>query len=409
MALIIQKFGGTSVGTPERIKEVASKVAETRAQGHDIVVVVSAMNGETDRLIKMAHEIHKHPDPREYAVLVSTGEQVSISLLTMALIAKGCAARSYTGTQAQIRTDDDYKKARIIAIDREVLQHDISAGLVPVIAGFQGISGNGDITTLGRGGSDTTAVAVAAALNADECQIYTDVDGVYTADPRIVPDAKRLAEITFPEMLELASLGAKVMQQRAVEFAGQYKIPLRVLSSFAPGPGTLINFTEKGEDSLVVTGIACNRHEAQFTINTMSSAPEAQARILSTLAAENIDVDMLVQQALSAQTMNFMFTTHRDDYPKALTLIEKLESRIGTNQIIVDSAVAKISLVGMGLRSHTKTISTLFDSLSRHNIRTQLFAMSEMKASVIIGENNIEQSMRVLHTAYGLDKVGNNL
>lgn len=404
MALIVQKFGGTSVGTPERIQHVANKISATRALGHDVVAVVSAMNGETDRLIGLAKAIHHEPDPREYAVLVSTGEQVSIALLSMALMAKGCFARSYTGPQAQIQTDNDYKKARILAIDCAALKQDLSAGRVPVVAGFQGITGSGDITTLGRGGSDTTAVAIAAALNADECQIYTDVDGVYTADPRIVPNAKLLTEITFPEMLELASLGAKVIQERAVEFAGKYKVPLRVLSSFTEGPGTLINFCEGGE-KVAVSGIACNPHETQVTIKGMSAEPEVSAVIFAALAAHHIAIDMLVQQLLNTNTMNLAFTVHRDDHSKTLDILREIEKAIKTSDIVTDTAVAKISLVGMGLRSHPAMMSILFNSLSEHKIRTQLFTMSEIKASILVEEKNLTRSMHVLHTAYGLDKV----
>lgn len=405
MALIVQKFGGTSVGTPERIQHVANKISATRALGHDVVAVVSAMNGETDRLIGLAKAIHHEPEPREYAVLVSTGEQVTIALLSMALMAQGCFARSYTGPQAQIQTDNDYKKARILAIDCAALKQDLSAGRVPVVAGFQGITGSGDITTLGRGGSDTTAVAIAAALNADECQIYTDVDGVYTADPRIVPNAKLLTEITFPEMLELASLGAKVIQERAVEFAGKYKVPLRVLSSFTEGPGTLISFCESDHDKVVVSGITCNPHETQVTIKGMSAAPEVSAMIFAALAAHHIAIDMLVQQLLNTDTMNLAFTVHRDDHSKTLDILKEIKKAIKTNDIVTDTAVAKISLVGMGLRSHPAMMSILFNSLSEHKIRTQLFTMSEIKASILVEEKNLTRSMHVLHTAYGLDKV----
>ena len=313
MALIVQKFGGTSVGSLERIQQVAQKVAQTRAEGHNVVVVVSAMSGETDRLISLAKAINPQPDPREYATLVSTGEQVSMALVSMALLAEGCQARSYTGGQARICTNNQHKKARIMGIEADSLKADIALGYVPVVAGFQGIAANGDITTLGRGGSDTTAVALAAALGADECQIYTDVDGVYTTDPRIVPEARRLAVITFEEMLELASLGAKVLQIRSVEFAGKYNVPLRVLSSFEEGPGTLITFEQIGMEAPKVSGIAFNRDEAKLTLMGVPDKPGIAARILEPVSNAGIDIDMIIQNVAVDGIIDFTFTVHRDD------------------------------------------------------------------------------------------------
>jgi aspartate kinase len=404
MALIVQKFGGTSVGSLERIRQVAAKIMQARAQGHNVVAVVSAMSGETDRLINLAKTIHEQPEPREYAVLVATGEQVSIALLTMVLIAAGCPARSYTGIQAQIRTDQHYQKARILAIEPHVLQKDLLAGYVPVVAGFQGVTENGDITTLGRGGSDTTAVALAAALQADECQIFTDVDGVYTADPRIVPTAQRLAKITFPEMLELASLGAKVVQQRAVEFAGKYQVPLRVLSTFEEGSGTFISFAERGLEQPGVTGITYNRNEAKITLRIPQRA-EAIAHILMVLADAQIDIDMLVQQEVMPDIMEAAFTIARDDFTKALALLDSISAALKITQLTTHRKVAKISLVGIGLRSHPATISTLFKTLGTQNIAVQLTSMAEIKISILIEEQDVERCMCALHVAFGLEHV----
>lgn len=404
MALIVQKFGGTSVGNLERIQLVAEKIKYTRSQGHDVVVVVSAMSGETDRLITLAKTIHAQPDPREYAVLVSTGEQVSIALLTLALMAQGCPARSYSGAQAHIRTDAHHKKARILNIDDQILRNDLAAGLVPVVAGFQGISHDGDITTLGRGGSDTTAVALAAVLQADECQIYTDVDGVYTADPKVVPQAQRLDKVSFAEMLELASLGAKVVQQRAVEFAGKFQVPLRVLSSFNEGPGTLISFGEQGMEHPLITGIVLNQEVAKLTIPGLPQHAEIVADILATLSTEQIDVDMLSQQTTSAGSIDLTFTVSQDDYFKALTITQALGKTHQTKEIISHTKIAKLSLVGVGLRSHPAIISTLFRILGMQKISVHLITTSEIKASVLVDENDVERGAQALHTAFGLNK-----
>lgn len=405
MALIVQKFGGTSVGTLERIQQVATKIAQTRAQGHDVVAVVSAMSGETDRLINLAKAVQSEPDSREYAALVATGEQVSTALLALVLQSKGCAARSYTGGQAQIHTDDNHKKARILAIDAEPLRRELNAGYVPVVAGFQGIADNGDITTLGRGGSDTTAVAIAAALDADECQIFTDVEGIYTADPRIVPKAHMLSSISFEEMLEFSSLGAKVIQQRAVEFAGQHQVPLRVLSSFADGTGTLITFNNKNNVQPLVTGIAGSGREAQITIRRESQEPEVLAEILSLLAKELIEIDIFQQRA-TAEAVDLTFTMARDDYAKAWMILHPLMNELKMSHILGDEKISKISLVGLGLRSHPAIISTLFKCFGRYKIVTHLVSSSETRVSVVIEENDMERSMRALHTAYGLDDTG---
>lgn len=404
MALIIQKFGGTSVGNLERIQLVAEKIKNTRAQGHDVVVVVSAMHGETDRLINLAKTIHAQPDSREYAVLVATGEQVSIALLTLALMAQGCPARSYSGTQARIYTDTHHKKARILNIDDQLLRKDLAAGLVPVVAGFQGVSHDGDITTLGRGGSDTTAVALAAALQADECQIYTDVDGVYTADPRVVPEAQRIEKISFTEMLELASLGAKVVQQRAVEFAGKYHVPVRVLSSFHEGPGTLIDLGEPSMESPLITGIVINRDVTKLTISNLPQQAELIAEIIGALSAEQIEVDMLTQHSTTAGLMDLTFTISQEEALKAGDILKNLEKKYSIKEILTYSKVAKLSVVGVGLRSHPAIMSTFFKTLGIQKIAVHLVTTSEIKASVLINENDAEKGIQALHAAFGLNK-----
>lgn len=404
MALIVQKYGGTSVGTAERLHHVAAKIRQTRAQGHDVVVVVSAMSGETDRLIGLAKSIHEQPEPREYAVLVATGEQVSIALLTMALMAQGCPARSYTGAQAYIRTDSHHKKARILHVNSEILREDLAAGCVPVVAGFQGISANGDVTTLGRGGSDTTAVALAAALNADECQIYTDVDGVYTADPKIVTDAQRLDQISATEMLELASLGTKVVQHRAVEFAEKYRVPLRILSSFQESSGTLINFAEKGMEQPVISGIACQRQEARIILRGMPANSDYMAEILTYFSAAEIEIDMLSQQLVNSNYMDICFTLAQEDLNRALIILDDLVLRINLQEIQHEKKVAKLSLVGVGLRSHPAIISVLFKTLSSHGIHLRQVSTSEIKISAILNENDVENAMQLLHAAYGLNR-----
>ncbi|HSG04547.1 MAG TPA: aspartate kinase [Marinobacterium sp.] len=405
MALYVQKYGGTSVGSVERIQAVADKVKRFRDQGHDIVVVVSAMSGETNRLIGLAKEIQETPDPREYDVLVSTGEQVTISLLSMALKQRGVDARSYTGAQVRIKTDSSHTKARIEDIQTDLMRKDLDAGRVVVVAGFQGMDEDGNITTLGRGGSDTTGVALAAALKADECQIYTDVDGVYTTDPRVVESAQRLDQITFEEMLEMASLGSKVLQIRSVEFAGKYKVPLRVLSSFQDGGGTLI--TTEDEDTVekpIISGIAFNRDEAKLTLMGVPDLPGVASRILGPVSAANIEVDMIVQNVAADQTTDFTFTVHRNDYEKAYAILKEVNAMLGGRECVGDNKIAKVSIVGVGMRSHAGVASKMFTALADENINIQMISTSEIKVSVVISEKYMELAVRALHTAFDLDK-----
>jgi aspartate kinase len=406
MALIVQKYGGTSVGSPERIKNVAKRVARWKAQGHDVVVVVSAMSGETNRLIALAREIQSQPDPRELDVMVSTGEQVTIALLSMALIEMGLKARSYTGGQVRILTDDAYTKARIVSIDEDRVRADLKAGCVVVVAGFQGVDEAGNITTLGRGGSDTTGVALAAALKADECQIYTDVDGVYTTDPRIVPEARRLKTITFEEMLEMASLGSKVLQIRSVEFAGKYKVRLRVLSSFEDeGEGTLITFEEdKDMEKAVISGIAFNRDEAKITVLGVPDRPGIAYQILGPVGEANIDVDMIVQNVGHDGLTDFSFTVHRNDFQKALNVLKPVVEHTKARGIQSGDRIAKVSVVGVGMRSHAGIASTMFRTLAEEGINIEMISTSEIKISVVIDEKYTELAVRVLHKAFGLDQ-----
>lgn len=406
MALIVQKFGGTSVGSVERIKAVAQRVARWKAMGHDIVVVPSAMSGETNRLLALAREIQVQPDPRELDVIASTGEQVTIGLLSMALMELGVKAKSYTGAQVKVMTDSAFNKARILAIDDERLRADIDDGYVVVVAGFQGVDVQGNITTLGRGGSDTSAVALAAALKADECHIYTDVDGVYTTDPRIVPEARRLKSITFEEMLEMASLGSKVLQIRAVEFAGKYKVPLRVLSSFQEeGEGTLITFEEDEKmEQAVISGIAFNRDEAKITVTGVPDRPGIAYAILGPIADANIDVDMIIQTAGVDGSTDFSFTVHRNDYKRAMEIAEKVQSHIGAKSIVGDDKVCKVSMVGVGMRSHVGIASQMFRTLAEEGINIQMISTSEIKISVVLDEKYLELAVRVLHKSFGLDE-----
>jgi len=405
MALYVQKYGGTSVGTVERIQAVAEKIKRFRDQGHDIVVVVSAMSGETNRLIGLAKEIQETPDPREYDVLVSTGEQVTISLLSMALKNLGLDARSYTGAQVRIKTDSSHTKARIEDIETDLMRQDLDAGRVVVVAGFQGMDEEGNITTLGRGGSDTTGVALAAALKADECQIYTDVDGVYTTDPRVVESAQRLDKITFEEMLEMASLGSKVLQIRSVEFAGKYKVPLRVLSSFQDGGGTLISTEE--EDTVekpIISGIAFNRDEAKLTLLGVPDLPGVASRILKPVSDANIEVDMIVQNVAADQTTDFTFTVHRNDYDKAFAILKDVNAMLGGRECVGDNKIAKVSIVGVGMRSHAGVASKMFTTLADENINIQMISTSEIKVSVVMSEKYMELAVRALHSAFDLDK-----
>ena len=407
MALLVQKFGGTSVGTTGRIEAVAEKVARFRNEGHDVVVVVSAMSSETNRLIGLASEIMEEPTPREMDVLVSTGEQVTIALLSMALQKRGCAARSYTGSQVRILTDSSHTKARIKQIDEQRMREDLDAGRVVVVAGFQGIDENGNITTLGRGGSDTTAVALAAALKADECQIYTDVDGVYTTDPRVVDSARRLERITFEEMIEMASLGSKVLQIRAVEFAGKYNVPLRVLSSFSEGEGTLITLEDENVmEQPVVSGIAFNRDEAKVTIAGVPDTPGSALRILKPVSDANIEVDMIVQNVGADNRTDFTFTVHRNDFKRAQSILQQTANELGARQVSGDSKIAKVSIVGVGMRSHAGVATKMFAALSNEGINILMISTSEIKISVVIDEKYLELAVRALHSAFELDKPG---
>lgn len=406
MSLLVQKYGGTSVGTVERIQAVAEKVAKFKQQGHDLVVVVSAMSGETNRLVGLAKEMHAMPDPREMDVLLSTGEQVTIALLCMALKANGCEARSYTGGQVKILTDDAHTKARIQSIDEKNIRADLNAGRVVVVAGFQGVDENGSITTLGRGGSDTTGVALAAALKADECQIYTDVDGVYTTDPRIVSAAKRLERVTFEEMLELASLGSKVLQIRAVEFAGKYNVPLRVLHSFQEGSGTLITIDEEFStmEQPVISGIALNRDEAKVTIAGIPDIPGVASKVLTPVSEANIEVDVIVQNVAADKTTDLTFTVNRNDMLRAKAVMDAVAKELGAKSVSTDDTIVKISIVGVGMRSHVGVASEMFKALAEENINIQMITTSEIKISVIIEERYAELAVRSLHTAFGLDK-----
>ncbi|TFY85555.1 aspartate kinase [Pseudomonas kairouanensis] len=406
MALIVQKFGGTSVGSVERIEQVADKVKKFRDAGDDLVVVLSAMSGETNRLIELAKAISgdQQPLPRELDVIVSTGEQVTIALLAMALNKRGVPAVSYTGSQVRILTDSAHTKARILQIDDQKIRTDLKAGRVVVVAGFQGVDEQGNITTLGRGGSDTTGVALAAALKADECQIYTDVDGVYTTDPRVVSVAQRLDKITFEEMLEMASLGSKVLQIRAVEFAGKYNVPLRVLHSFKEGPGTLITIDE--EESMeqpIISGIAFNRDEAKLTIRGVPDTPGVAFKILGPISEANVEVDMIVQNVSHDNTTDFTFTVHRNEYDAALKILENTASEIGAREVIGDTKIAKVSIVGVGMRSHAGVASRMFGALAKESINIQMISTSEIKVSVVIEEKYLELAVRALHTAFELD------
>lgn len=405
MALIVQKYGGTSVGSPERIANVAKRVAAFRARGDQVVVVVSAMSGETNRLIALAREVCPDPDPRELDVVVSTGEQVTIGLLSMALKRIGVDARSYTGGQVRITTDSAHTKARILSIDEENMRRDLDAGRVVVVAGFQGVDEAGNITTLGRGGSDTTSVALAAALNADECQIYTDVDGVYTTDPRVVPEARKLDTITFEEMLELASLGSKVLQIRSVEFAGKYKVKLRVLSSFEEGgEGTLITVEDdQNMEQPVISGIAFNRDEAKLVVIGVPDKPGIAYQILGPIADANIDVDMIIQNVGQDGLTDFSFTVARSDCDKALEVLAEVKEHIGARDVQSDRTMAKVSIVGVGMRSHPGVASKMFRTLAEEGINIQMISTSEIKISVAIEEKYLELAVRVLHKAFGLE------
>jgi aspartate kinase len=404
MALYVYKFGGTSVGSVDRIKAVAEKIKKAREQGHQLVVVVSAMSGETNRLTALAKEMQQRPNNREMDVLLSTGEQVTMSLLCMALHELGCDACSYTGSQVKILTDSSHTKARIQEIDDQKIRQDLENGKVVVVAGFQGVDENGNITTLGRGGSDTTAVALAAALKADECHIYTDVDGVYTTDPRVEPKARRLDKITFEEMLEMASLGSKVLQIRSVEFAGKYNVALRVLSSFKEGNGTLITYEESQMEKALISGIAFNRDEAKLTVTGVPDLPGVASKILGPIAEQNIEVDMIIQNIADDDTTDFTFTVHRNDYPRAKEILESVCQEMGARQVTGDNDIVKVSIVGVGMRSHAGIASTMFKTLADEGINIRMISTSEIKISVVVDEKYLELAVRSLHSVFGLDK-----
>jgi len=414
MALIVQKYGGTSVGSVERIKNVARRVAKWKAKGHDLVVVVSAMSGETNRLIALAKEIQPHPDPRELDVIAATGEQVTIGLLAMALMELGLKARSYTGGQMRVLTDSVFNKARILKIDEESIRRDLNDGYVVVVAGFQGVDAHGNVTTLGRGGSDTSGVALAAALKAEECQIFTDVDGVYTTDPRVVPEAQRLKKITFEEMLEMASLGSKVLQIRSVEFAGKYGVRLRVLSSLTPpelpieeeaASGTLITIEEDADmERALVAGIAFNRDEAKVTILGVPDRPGIAYQILDPIAAASIEVDVIVQNVGNEGLTDFSFTVHRNDLKKTLDILKKVRTHIGARDVIGDDKICKVGLVGVGMRSHVGVASKMFRALAEAGINIQMISTSEIKITVVIDEKYMELAVRELHKVFDLDQ-----
>jgi len=404
MALYVQKYGGTSVGTTERIEAVADKLKAFHDEGHQLVVAVSAMSGETNRLIGLAGSITENPSPREMDVLVSTGEQVTIALLAMALEKRGIHARSFTGWQVGIKTNNAYMKARIEDIETSKMREVLDNGGICIVAGFQGVDEDNNITTLGRGGSDTTGVALAAALNADECQIYTDVDGVYTTDPRVVPAARRMDTVTFEEMLEMASLGSKVLQIRSVEFAGKYNVPLRVLSSFKDGNGTLITTEENNSvEKPVISGIAFNRDEAKVTVQGVPDVPGVASRILVPVSDANIEVDMIVQNVSDDGSTDFTFTVHRNDYQKALKLLTELAEELNAVGVNGTDDICKVSLVGVGMRSHAGVASKMFKTLADESINILAITTSEIKISVVIEEKYLELAVRSLHTAFGLD------
>lgn len=403
MSLFVQKYGGTSIGTTERIESVAEKIVKSHQEGHQLVIVVSAMSGETNRLIALADEITPQPNPREYDVLVSTGEQVTIALLSMALIKRGCKARSYTGSQVKILTDSVHNKARISCIDSERIRGDLDAGRVVVVAGFQGVDQNGNITTLGRGGSDTSGVALAAALQADECQIFTDVDGIYTTDPRVVPQARRLDKVTFEEILEMSSLGSKVLQIRSVEFAGKYNVPLRVLSSFKDGKGTLITYDEEQAlEQALISSIAFNRDEAQLTITGVPDMPGVAHKILGPISDANIEVDMIVQN-IGNDVTDFTFTVHRNDYHRSMDILRAVAQALKADKVDGDDKAVKISIIGVGMRSHAGIASKMFAALAAEGINIRMISTSEIKISVLVEERYLELGVRTLHTAFELD------
>ena len=406
MSLIVQKYGGTSVANPERINAVADRVKRFVDKGHKVVVVVSAMSGETNKLLQLISEVNKKPDPRESDVVLSTEEQVTIGLTALAIQARGVKAKSYTGSQVKILTDKAHSKARIINIGTENIQKNLDNGYVLVIAGFQGADEQGNITTLGRGGSDTTAVAIAAALHADECQIYTDVNGIYTTDPRVVSNARKLKSITFEEMLEMASLGSKVLQIRSVEFAGKHKVNLRVLSSFEEdAEGTIITYEEshKMEDP-IISGIAFNRDEAKVTVESIPDKPGIAYQILGPIAEQNIDVDMIIQNIGHDGLNDFTFTVNKTELDKTIEILESMKDHLGAKTIIGDSNIAKLSLVGVGMKSHVGVASKMFRTLSEEGINISTISTSEIKISILIEEKHLDAAVQSLHKAFNLDQ-----
>lgn len=405
MALIVQKYGGSSVGNLDRIHHVAKKIIKAKNAGHDVVVVVSAMYGETDRLIQLANALTQTPDPREFDVLISTGEQVSIALLSMALNAYNCPARSFTGPQIGIRTDNIHSQARILEVNTQIIERELKNSRVVVVAGFQGINERGDITTLGRGGSDTTAVALAAALKAHECQIYTDVDGVYTTDPHLFSEAQLLPQISFEEMLEMASLGAKVLQMRSVELASTHNMPIRVMSTFSDGPGTLVTFEDKIMQKRLVSGIAFSREEAMISLSGVPREIGIEGRILDRVSKAHIEIDMIAQNTNADGKVDFTFTVNRRDHNKVLAIIEELAREIGAISVKTNSKVAKLSLVGIGMRSHTGVATTMFKTLGEAGIRIQMITTSEIKISVVVDEAHLEPGVKAMHKAFELDKL----
>ena len=405
MALIVQKYGGTSVGTVERIHRVAERVERAQKDGHQVVVVLSAMSGETDRLLKLAHEVTGAPDERELDMLLSTGERVTIALLAMELRGRGVNARSFTGRQVGIHTDSAHTKARISRVTADRIKEALSAGVIPVVAGFQGINASSDVTTLGRGGSDLTAVALAAALKADRCIIYTDVDGVYTADPNIVPAARRLDKISYEEMLEMASLGAKVLQSRSVESAPKYSVPVEVNSSFKEGKGTLVTREDADMEGVMVSGVTGDRNQAKITIVGVPDRPGIAARVFGAVANANIVVDMIIQNVSQASTTDISFTVPKADLRNAVDLVQRLSEEIGARSVAVTESIAKVSLIGVGMRSHSGVAAKMFEVLSREGVNIMMISTSEIKISCVIEEKYLELAMRTLHTAFGLDRV----
>jgi aspartate kinase len=408
MALVVQKYGGTSVGTVERIRNVARRVAKTYDDGNDVVVILSAMSGETNRLVALAEEVCEFPNEREYDVLVSTGEQVTIALLAMCLQSMGYNAKSYLGDQIPMLTDNAHSRARIVSIDDKKLREDLKNGTIIVVAGFQGVDDDGNITTLGRGGSDTSAVAIAAGLKADVCEIYTDVDGVYTTDPRIVPEARKIDRISYEEMLEMASLGAKILQIRSVEFAKKYNVVIHVRTSFDDRPGTLVMKEDKDMETVLVSGVAYNKDEAKISICGIPDKPGIAAKIFTPLSDNNITVDMIIQNISTQGATDLTFTVPTADFKKALEIIEGVAAEIGAREVSHDENIAKISIIGVGMRSHSGVASTMFEALSHEGINVQMISTSEIKVSCVIDMKYTELAVRVLHQAFGLDRQDND-